>query len=156
MDNKLDNYFIVGGKVKASVLKSILHNGYQDKQDKNIDGYKLDKELSGERAQVYHNPDTNHTIVNHRGTKGIHDMYTDVKLMLGYKKNKRFDHGKKITDEAMKKYHNSDVTITGHSLSSQIAQEANKPYQKELVTLNGAVTPHDLLQIQRDKNHIHI
>lgn len=155
MNHELENYFIIGGKIKASVFKQVLQNGYQKKPHDEIEGYKLDKELSGQRAQVYHNKDTNHTVINHRGTDGIHDMYTDVKLMFGMKNNKRFDHGKKVTDEAMKKYKDSDVTITGHLLGHAIAKEANKPHQKELVTLNGAVIPTDLLSKQRD-NEYHI
>ena len=132
-----------------------MQNGYQKKSAENIDGYQLDKELSGRRAQVYHNKDTNHTIINHRGTDGIHDMYTDVKLMLGMKNNDRFKHGKKVTDKAIGKYKNSDITITGHSLGHAIAKEANKKYDKELVTLNGAVIPTDLLSKQKD-NEYHI
>lgn len=155
MNNELQNYFIIGGKIKASVFKHVLHNGYQKKPAEQIEGYQLDKELSGQRAQVYHNKDTNHTIINHRGTNGIHDMYTDVKLMFGHKNNQRFDHGKEITDKALAKYHDSSVTITGHSLGHAIAKESNIPHQKELVTLNGAVIPTDLLSKQKD-NEYHI
>jgi hypothetical protein len=154
INNELENYFIVGGKIKASVFKQVLQNGYQKKPHDDIEGYKLDKELSGQRAQVYYNKDTNHTVVNHRGTSGIHDMYTDVKLMLGIKNNERFKHSKKVTDEAIKKYNDSNITITGHSLDHAIAKESNKPHQKELVTLNGAVTPHDLLTKQRDNEYV--
>jgi hypothetical protein len=121
--------------------------------DDTIQGYNLDKELSGQRAQVYHNPKTNHVIINHRGTKGINDMYTDMKLMFGFKNNKRFNHGKDITDEALKKYHNADVSITGHSLGHAIAKEANKEHKKELVTLNGAVTPFDIFDKPQENEH---
>jgi predicted esterase YcpF (UPF0227 family) len=154
MDNDLNNYFIVGGKIKNSTFKSVLQNGYEKKPKDNVEGYKLDKKLSGQRAQVYYNPETNHTIVNHRGTKGIHDMYTDVKLMLGYKDNKRFKHGKEITDKALAKYNDSDVTITGHSLGHAIAKESNIKHKKELVTLNGAVTPKDMFSKQHDNEYV--
>lgn len=152
LDN--ENYFVVGGKIKVSTLKGVLKNGYQTTPSESIEGYELDKELSGQRAQVYHNKDTNHTIINHRGTKGIHDMYTDLQLMFGHKSNRRFQHGKKVTDDAIKKYNNSDITITGHSLGHAVAKEANKKHNKELVTLNGAVTPHDLVNEQKDNEHI--
>lgn len=154
MDLENESYYVIGGKIKNSVFKGVLQNGYQKKHSNNIEGYELDKSLSGQRAQVYHNKDTNHTIVNHRGTKGIHDMYTDVQLMLGYKNNKRFKHGKKVTDQAIDKYKGSDVTITGHSLGHAVAKESNKEHNKELVTLNGAVTPNDMFDKQKDNEHI--
>ena len=148
------DYFVTGGKIKVKTLKGMLQNGYQKKPHSNVDGYEIDKDLSGQRAQVYYNKDTNHAVISHRGTKGIHDMFTDVQLMFGHKKNKRFDHGRKVTDQAIKKYHDANVTVVGHSLGASIAQEANKPHKKELVTLNGAVAPLDLLHKQQDHEFV--
>ena len=148
------DYFVTGGKIKVKTLKGMLQNGYQKKPHSNVDGYEIDKDLSGQRAQVYYNKDTNHAVTSHRGTKGIHDMFTDVQLMFGHKKNKRFDHGRKVTDQAIKKYHDANVTVVGHSLGSAIAQEANKDHKKEQVTLNGAITPMDLLKKQQDHEFV--
>ena len=148
------SFILIGGKVKNKVLKSVLKNGYDDKLN-DIDNYRVDKDLSGKRVQVYHNPDTNHTIINHRGTKGLNDVYTDLKLMMNFKNNKRFQHGKDITDKAINKYSNSDVSITGHSLGHKIAEEANLKHNKEQITLNGAITPYDLIKKQKD-NEFHI
>ena len=148
------DYFVTGGKIKVKTLKGMLQNGYQKKPHSNVDGYEIDKDLSGQRAQVYYNKDTNHAVISHRGTKGIHDMFTDVQLMFGHKKNKRFDHGRKVTDQAIKKYHDANVTVVGHSLGHAIAQEANKDHKKEQVTLNGAITPMDLLKKQQDHEFV--
>jgi hypothetical protein len=71
--------------------------------------------------------------------------------MFGDKSNKRFQHGKKITDQALKKYDTDNVTVAGHSLGSAIAKESvkgmkNKP---EVIGVNGAVVPSDIFNKQR-------
>lgn len=155
-DNTIE-FKCVGGKINAKTLHSLIKNGYNDKPKDvdNIDGYVLDKSLSGTRAQVYHNPKTNHLVVNHRGTKGLHDVMTDIGLMFGHKNNKRFQHGKKVTDQALRKYDTNNVSVVGHSLGSQVAKESNKGHGKEIISVNGAVTPYDLLTKQKN-NETHI
>ena len=163
--NHMEHYFnemlrkgyehvIYGGAMglKMNTLHKMLDNSYEKGEDTN--GYILDKSLSGSRAQVYHHPETNHLVVSHRGTKGIHDINTDIKMMLGFKKNKRFNHGKKITDQAIDKYKTDNVSIIGHSLGHAIAKESNKKHSKELITLNGAVVPSDMFDKQKDNEHI--
>ena len=148
------NHVIYGGSMGLTMptLHKMLNNSYNGAKDLII-GYKLDKELSGQRAQVYHNPDTNHLVIAHRGTSGIHDVNTDIKLMLGMKKNNRFKHGKKITDQAINKYNSDNVSIIGHSLGHAIAREANDKHDKELITLNGAVVPVDMMKKQKKNEH---
>jgi hypothetical protein len=52
-----------------------------DKQDAQINGLIRDDSLSGKRThQVYVNPLTNEATVSHRGTSGIHDLFTDAAL----------------------------------------------------------------------------
>jgi hypothetical protein len=89
---------MVGGKINTKTLKNMINNGYakKPKSTSSIDGYKLDESLSGTRAQVYHNPDTNHLVINHRGTASLSDVMTDIGLMFNYKNGKRFKHGKKL------------------------------------------------------------
>ena len=82
----------VGGKIKSTTLHKMIKNGYEDKpkHTDSVDGYVLDKSLSGSRAQVYYHPETKHLVVNHRGTKGSKDVMTDIGLMFGHKSGKRF------------------------------------------------------------------
>lgn len=124
------------------------------KESEDLDGYVVDKELSGKRAQVYYHPESKHLVVSHRGTSGIHDMATDIGLMFGHKSNKRFVHGKKITDEALKKYNTDNVTVTGHSLGSEIARQASKNKKHDVVVLNPAIAPLDMFKRQKDNETI--
>lgn len=147
------NYFYTGGKIKANTLHGMIKNGYSKKPQTtdNIDGYQLDKSLSGTRAQVYYHPHKDHVLVSHRGTSGLKDVYTDMKLMMGFKKNARFAHGAKITKQALNKYHGSDVTLAGHSLGSAIANQSNKDGKHEVISVNGAIVPSDIFN-KKNKN----
>jgi hypothetical protein len=108
-------------------VKNLLKNSYDMKKNPNdFQNYKVDQSLSGKRVQVYHDDDTNKTVVAHRGTKGSQDMITDLLFgSVGYRTN-RFKHGKKIQKEAEKKYADSDITTLGHSLGAAIAKESAK------------------------------
>lgn len=156
MEPNTIEYQIKGGKINNRILQSMMANGYAKKpQSKdNIDGYIPDKELSGIRAQVYHNPKTNHLVINHRGTKGMHDVFTDIGLMFNHKSGKRFQHGKAVTDSALRKYDPKNVTLSGHSLGHQIAKDANRNHEKETVSVNPAITPYDMLNTQKDHETI--
>jgi len=134
-------YTVCGEGLKAKDLKAFLHKSYDNKlQDHGH--YKVDKSLSGQRVQVYHNPINNHTVIAHRGTKGIHDVLTDAKLMFGMKNNNRFNYSKKIQKQAEEKYKDSNITTLGHSLGSKLAEEATNK-DGEIITLNKAHHPFD-------------
>ncbi len=94
-----------------------------------IGNYVRDDQLSGKRTQVYVNPQTNQVIVSNRGTKGIQDVGTDIKLAFtgnsGLKETKRYKHSKKITEMAKEKYGTNDVTSVGHSLGGKLSQLTN-------------------------------
>lgn len=146
----------VGGKINNKTLHKMIKNGYADdpRETENVDGYILDKSLSGTRAQVYYNPETKHLAINHRGTKGAHDVMTDIGLMFGHKSGKRFEHGKKITDDDLKKYNTDNVTLSGHSLGAKVAKEANRGHGKETIAVNPAFLPEDMLEKQKDNETI--
>ncbi len=151
------SYSLIGGKIDSDSLKKMLNYSYKfnNKDDTNINGYKIDKELSGRRTQVYKNDDKNHVIIAHRGTQDIHDVFTDLKLgLMGSRNNARFNHSKYITDKAHKKYGDDAVyTQIGHSLGAEIAKNSGDGYNDEVVTFNKAeVTP---FEKQKD-NEYHI
>jgi hypothetical protein len=128
------------------VLKSILQNGYAGKKQKsNVEGFTRDESLSGQRAQVYVNPQTGKAIVNHRGTQGFQDVITDAKLLFNpkaYRKSKRYKHAQKIQKEAEAKYGAENLTTTGHSLGARLASDLGKN-TSHVVTYNKPVIPSD-------------
>ena len=150
------DYKWIGGKINNKTLKHMINNGYMDNPAimDNIDGYILDKELSGKRAQVYYHPEKDHLVVNHRGTKGIHDVMTDIRLVLGDKSGNRFKHGKKITDDALRKYNTENVTIAGHSLAGEIARQSSKNDNHDIIVVNPAVAPLDMFNRQKDNETV--
>ena len=146
-----------GRGLEADKLNKVIENGYKkkNKQDSNIDGYILDKSLSGERAQVYYNPETNKTVINHRGTASMKDWGTDLGLALGIKSGKRFKHAEKVQKQAEQKYKNTNITTTGHSLGSALALKASKNKKNEIISVNGAIMPHDFKKANQ-KNHYNV
>jgi len=149
------DYVIFGGAMNLnnSTLHKLLDSSYGIPTDTN--GYVLDTSLSGSRSQVYYHPEKDHLVIAHRGTKGLHDVGTDIKLMLGYKNNRRFNHGRKITDQAIDKYKTAkNTSIIGHSLAGEIAHESNKGHNKEVITLNPAVVPSTMFRKQKNNEHL--
>ena len=149
------NYVLKGKGIKISTLKKMLHNSYKHNNDdvqQNINGYELDKQLSGKRVQVYHNKDLNHTIISHRGTQGLNDWLTDAQLLFGNKNNNRLKQSNDISNKAHQKYKNSDFTQIGHSLGSELAKTSAKEGD-ELIKYNGATIPSDLFRNQNENEY---
>lgn len=132
-----------GGKMKIGDVKKLLDVSYNDKPN-DINGFKIDKELSGKRVQVY-TDDTGRAYVVHRGTQGFQDILTDVNMVFGkIKGQKRFKHAEKIQKEAEAKYGTENVSTLGHSLGARIAEEVGKK-GKEIITYNKPTLPIDLI-----------
>eukprot|EP01038_Epipyxis_sp_PR26KG_P017718 gene17718-24687_t len=114
MNNEI-HYAYFGGKLAVKDIKHFLKSSY----DKNLNDhgdYKIDTSLSGSRAQVYHNPTKNHTVVVHKGTDSLNDWVTDLRLGLGDRSGTRFKHAKDVQRKAEQKYGNSNISTLGHSL----------------------------------------
>ena len=110
--------------------------------------------MSKSKGQVYFNRDLDHLVIAHRGTSGMHDVITDIKLLLGNKDNNRFEIGKNITDNAINKYDTDNVSIIGHSLGASVAKESNRNYDHEVIAVNPAVVPSDLFEAQKSNEYI--
>jgi len=141
-----------------SLLQQVLKNSYKGKkQAKKLDGFERDNDLSGQRVQVYNNKDTGKTVVAHRGTKGIHDMITDAKLMVApklYRSGARYKQSKKIQQQAEDKYGAKNITTVGHSLGGKLASDVGRNSSK-VITYNKAIIPSDLKK-KPNQNEIHI
>jgi hypothetical protein len=135
----------MANKEELGLVKNLLENSYKkpQAQAREVNGYFRDDSLSGQRAQVYYNPETKKTIVTHRGTASPQDVLTDVKLLFGNKTNERFKYGKNIQKQAEAKYGAENVTTAGHSLGGSIAERVGKKSEK-IITLNKPVTPFDV------------
>jgi hypothetical protein len=146
------NKLISGGELSIDYTKQFLKQSY-DKNLTDIDDYKIDKSLSGQRVQVYHNPQNNKTVVVHRGTASVQDWGTNLSMSLGHK-GKRFNHAKKIQKQAEDKYGKNNLITLGHSQGAKWAEMlGNKNNNNEVITLNKPTLPLDLLQGKRVKKN---
>jgi hypothetical protein len=131
--------------MKEKKLYSFLKNSYAAKKSQNIRGYDKDDSLSDDRVQVYtkNNGEAKQTIIVHRGTKGLDDVLTDIKLGLGvYKGTDRYKHALKIQRAAEEKYGAQNITTVGHSLGGRLARDVGTRSNK-IITYNSPIMPGD-------------
>ncbi len=140
--------------MKITTIQDLLKNSYKKNKKSNIDGYILDHELSGTRAQVYKNND-NKAVIVHRGTKGVQDVITDgLYGLTGYKTN-RFKHAEKVQKQAYDKYGKENTSSLGHSLGSLINNEVGKDAKQTINYNTPMVSIQDLLKGNKE-NHYEI
>ena len=148
-----------GKGLYSNDLRDLLKNSYKenDKQSKSLAGFDRDDSLSGKRAQVYHNTSNNKTVVVHRGTNGLQDIFTDLKLALYpslYKSSTRYKHAQDIQHQAEKKYGKENIITTGHSLGARLASDVGGK-SKEIITYNKPIIPEEIFN-QTRKNETSI
>lgn len=135
----------MANKEELGLVKNLLDNSYKSPQAqaREVNGFFRDDSLSGQRSQVYYNPETKQAYVTHRGTASPQDILTDVKMVFGNKTGERFKYAKDIQKQAEEKYGAENITTAGHSLGGTIAEKVGKKSGK-IVTLNKPVTPFDV------------
>lgn len=133
-------------KQELGFVKNLLENSYKkpQAQAREVNGFFRDDSLSGQRAQVYHNPETKKTYVTHRGSATPQDVWTDVKLLFGSKTGDRFKFAKDIQKQAVEKYGKENITTAGHSLGAVAAEKLGKKYSDKVITFNKPVIPRDI------------
>jgi hypothetical protein len=128
------------GKLKAKEVKDFLNASYEKSPPNDLDGYILDKSLSSATAKVYYNPQTNHAVVAHRGTKGTADWSNNLAYALGaYEYTPRYKQGKKTQDKAEAKYGKQNISTLGHSQGAILARKLGTD-TKEVINVNPAYT----------------
>jgi len=132
---------IEGKAISAKIFKKALTNSYgKSNKKEGFDGYEPVNRLTDRQAQVYHNPKTGHTIVAHRGTQGIKDVFTDLAYATTGYKSGRFKKAERIQKEAEKQFGSQNVSTVGHSLGSLLSSEVGKN-SKEIINYNKPITP---------------
>ena len=148
-----------GSGLQANVVEHILQNGYRDKkvQREIVDGFYRDNDLSGNRVQVYQNPNTKQVIVSHRGTSGLLDWANNLSFINGvYKLTPRFRHAKDIQEKAEGKYGNDNEIYTmGHSQGAMLAKELGKK-SREIIALDRPVLLRETLHEKTPENLVDI
>ena len=132
-----------GGSLEVGTLKNLLNASY-DKKTKRSDGFEKDQDLSTRTSKVYYNPETNQTVVAHKGTTGFTDWFNNLAYAVGgeklYKTTDRYKQAKQVQKSAHKKYGRDNITTIGHSQGGLQAELLGKK-GKEIITLNKATRP---------------
>lgn len=118
----------------------------------NIDNYELDKELSTRKAKVYHDPNTNKTVVANRGTaSSISDWKNNLDYITGnYDKTDRLKKANRVQDQAIQKYGKVDTNVT-HSQSAIIGRKLNEQGKTgQVIEVNPAI----MFEKQKKNEHI--
>lgn len=133
----------IGAGITGLNFKKILKSSY-DKKHHNVDGYTVDKELSGRRVKTYVG-DNGEVVMVNRGTQGLQDIITDMKLFVTPKKKltkiKRFEYAKDMLEKIENKYGKENVNVVGHSLGAKIAETIGDEGNKNIITYNKPVLP---------------
>ena len=143
-----------GGEIDSNILNDVIKNTCEKNPNKELNGYNLDDSISNKTGKIYYNPETNHTIVSHRGTKGVKDWANNVAYMTGlYDYTHRSKQGKRLQEKASKKYGDENISTVGYS---QGAINASKygANSKEIINVNRAYNP--LISNPKNKNEYNI
>ena len=133
---------IKGGAVSAHETKAFVEQSYLKSglRDDRVGDWVLDRELSSDRAAVYHNPVTGKTLVSNRGTTGTaSDWSNNAQYLMGtYDDTDRLKHAIATQDAAIARYGKVDTNI-GHSQGAVITRKLNELGKTgEVINLNGA------------------
>jgi len=129
-------------------------------EDAGIDGYRIDNSSSDKRG-VYVNDKKKDIVIAHRGTipSSSANIQSDIMIGLGFQNTtERFKRAVRNDKKVKNKYPDYNITITGHSLGSQIGyNSATKNNLKgEFFNMGSNITPYKSLtnKFRKTNNNI--
>lgn len=136
---------------QQDISLTLSKEAYKKNPRESIDGYNIDRSLSNKRTRTYHNPETNQTVIAHRGTKptDMKDLKNDFLIATGMfnkKTSSRIRNAGKIAKGAEEKY-GSNISNVGHSLGGTMAQKTGRKLRAEnskVVGYNPGSSPLDI------------
>jgi len=135
---------LIGGKLSVENIQALLKASYQANAPDDVNGFRLDPELSNADVKTYYNPSTGQAVVSHKGTQGTADWGNNLVFGVGgekaYKLTPRYQNSERIQKQAEAKYGSKNVSTIGHSQGGLLAQMVGKN-SKEIITYNKASSP---------------
>jgi hypothetical protein len=149
-------HILKGGGLKSNTLQLLLEATYTGNE---VDGFAIDKSISTKESRVFVSNSSPHVIVAHIGTYNTFDWGNNLAYAVGgdfaYKQTPRFKRAERVQKLAEQKYGAENITTTGHSQGALLAQLLGKN-TFEIISLNGASRPQDLLKFNQSKNQYNV
>jgi hypothetical protein len=128
----------VGMGLTKKETQDFITASYARKKNANeVNGYKLDRQLSSKQNKVYVNPEGKVVIAN-AGTSDLLDWANNAYVPLGlYHTTKRYKDIENIQKKAIEKYGKENITNVGHSQAGEALRNlANRGLTNEAVAVN--------------------
>jgi hypothetical protein len=149
MPRKSKKVKLLGGGMKADLLKEFIDLSYKGNTSIAPEGYDIDAPLSDSRVKVYQKKGSNQVIVTHRGSVGLQDWLDNAKFLVAgkVKSTKTYKLHRERHLKAVEKYGAENIIGIGHSRAGLYLQELQKEVPiKEIITYNKAVGFYDALR----------
>jgi len=157
--NNLQKYISTdfkGGSIDNDSLNEIIIQTYEKEPEQTINNYNLDNELSNDYAKVYHDKNSNQTIISHKGTDGLLDWTNNLMYASGlYDFTNRTKQAKEAQNKVIEKYGNENLSTIGHSQGAINARKYGKD-SKEIIDVNPAFNPLLINEYYRNPNEYNI
>ena len=157
--NDLQKYIstdLKGGSIDNDSLNEIIVETYKKEPEQTINNYSLDNELSNDYAKIYHDKNTNQTVISHKGTDGLLDWTNNLMYASGlYNFTDRTRQAKEAQDKTIAKYGNEQLSTVGHSQSGINTRKYGKD-SKEIINVNPAFNPLLINEYYRNPNEYNI
>jgi hypothetical protein len=144
----------IGGAMSSEDIRLILESSYEP-DEKDINQYDIDEDLSDERVKVYINKDNGEIVVAHRGTYDKDDWKDNIKYILGedITKSKTYKYHQDKQDQVINKYgRDQKITTLGHSRGALYANELLKQGKTdEVIAVNRPLHIKDIINKKSNK-----